>query len=161
MNLSFLEASVAAMLRHSPDKGDGGNEVALLLNAPAVPKQGSGKSEGVRWACGLIKNLAKAEDNAGLFGWTDVPKCVVGNLRNTAAPLGRWTSNSLEDFSLFVTTWSSAPRPGRRWWRPMAAAGGPLWTLYSVDVSISFVIFIQSHVYLPTSDFALLLSPGR
>ena len=28
----------------------------------------SGKFEGVRWACGLIKNLAKAEDNAALFG---------------------------------------------------------------------------------------------
>ena len=112
MNLSFLEASITSMLQHSPGEGD----VApldnpeslirilekLLKNAPAVPKSGSGKSEGVRWACGLIKNLAKSEENSALFGQTDIPKCVVANLRNTSAPPGRWTSNSLEDFSLFV-----------------------------------------------------------
>jgi hypothetical protein len=74
----------------------------LLKNAPAVSKTGSGKSEGVRWACGLIKNLAKSEENAALFGKTDIPKCVVNNIKNTAAPPSRWTSNSLEDFSLFV-----------------------------------------------------------
>lgn len=116
MNLSFLEASITAMLQHSP-VADGSDPLApldnpeslirilekLLKNAPAVPKSGSGKSEGVRWACGLIKNLAKSEENAALFGKTDIPKCVVGNIRNTAsAPPSRWTSNSLEDFSLFV-----------------------------------------------------------
>jgi len=74
----------------------------LLKNAPAVPKSGSGKSEGVRWACGLIKNLAKSQENAALFGQTDIPKCVVGNIENTTTSPGRWTSNSLEDFSLFV-----------------------------------------------------------
>ena len=37
-----------------------------------------------------------------LLGQTDVVKCVVGNLQSTAAPASRWTSNSLEDFSLFV-----------------------------------------------------------
>ena len=74
----------------------------MLSNSPASPKSGSGKSEGVRWACGLIKNLAKSEENAVLFGKTDIPKCVVDNLRNTTTPPSRWTSNSLEDFSLFV-----------------------------------------------------------
>merc|ERR1712151_167807 len=65
-------------------------------------KSGSGKSEGVRWACGLIKNLAKSEENAALIGQTEIPKCVVENIRSTTAPPSRWTSNSLEDFSLFV-----------------------------------------------------------
>lgn len=117
MNLSFLEASITAMLQHSPSSDGGSDPVPpldnadslirilekLLKNAPAVPKSGSGKSEGVRWACGLIKNLAKSEENAALFGKTDIPKCVVGNLRNTSSsPPSRWTSNSLEDFSLFV-----------------------------------------------------------
>lgn len=74
----------------------------LLTNSPAVPKSGSGKSEGVRWACGLIKNLAKSEDNAAMIGKTDIPKCVVENICATTAPPSRWTSNSLEDFSLFV-----------------------------------------------------------
>lgn len=115
MNLSFLEASITTMLQHSPVP-DGSDPMPplhnseslirilekLLKNAPAVPKSGSGKSEGVRWACGLIKNLAKSEENASLFGKTDIPKCVVGNIRNTTAPPSRWTSNSLEDFSLFV-----------------------------------------------------------
>lgn len=115
MNLSFLEASITTMLQHSP-VAEGSDPVApldnpeslirilekLLNNAPAVPKSGSGKSEGVRWACGLIKNLAKSEENAALFGKTDIPKCVVDNIRNTTAPPSRWTSNSLEDFSLFV-----------------------------------------------------------
>jgi hypothetical protein len=74
----------------------------LLNSAPAAAKSGSGKSEGVRWACGLIKNLAKSEENAALIGKTDIPKSVVENVRSTTAPPSRWTSNSLEDFSLFV-----------------------------------------------------------
>jgi hypothetical protein len=114
MNLSFLEASITSILLHSPS--DGGKDIApldnpesllrvlekLLTNSPAVPKSGSGKSEGVRWACGLIKNLAKSEENAAMIGKTDIPKCVVENIRATTAPPSRWTSNSLEDFSLFV-----------------------------------------------------------
>uniref|UniRef100_A0A7S3DUH8 Uncharacterized protein n=2 Tax=Entomoneis paludosa TaxID=265537 RepID=A0A7S3DUH8_9STRA len=114
MNLSFLEASITSILQHSPSPD--GKELApldnpssllrvlekLLTNSPAVPKSGSGKSEGVRWACGLIKNLAKSEENAALIGKTDIPKCVVENIRSTTAPPSRWTSNSLEDFSLFV-----------------------------------------------------------
>jgi hypothetical protein len=115
MNLSFLEASITTILQHSP-VADGKDAKApldnpdsllrvlekLLTNSPAVPKSGSGKSEGVRWACGLIKNLAKSEDNAALIGSTEIPKCVVENIRATTAPPSRWTSNSLEDFSLFV-----------------------------------------------------------
>ena len=114
MNLSFLEASITTILQHSPSPD--GKTIAplnnpdsllrvlekLLTNSPAVPKSGSGKSEGVRWACGLIKNLAKSEENAALIGKTDIPKCVVENIRATTAPPSRWTSNSLEDFSLFV-----------------------------------------------------------
>ena len=113
MNLSFLEASITSILQHSPGTAEGTSPLdnsdsllrvleKLLTNSPAVPKSGSGKSEGVRWACGLIKNLAKSEENAALIGKTDIPKCVVENIRTTTAPPSRWTSNSLEDFSLFV-----------------------------------------------------------
>jgi hypothetical protein len=114
MNLSFLEASITTILQHSPSPDgkqlqplDNPSSLLrvlekLLTNSPAVPKSGSGKSEGVRWACGLIKNLAKSEENAALIGQTDIPKCVVENIRSTTAPPSRWTSNSLEDFSLFV-----------------------------------------------------------
>ncbi len=111
MNLSFLEASITSILQHSPGKEnaplDNPNSLLrvlekLLSNSPSVPKSGSGKSEGVRWACGFIKNLAKSEENAAMIGQTDIPKCVVENIRATTAPPSRWTSNSLEDFSLFV-----------------------------------------------------------
>ncbi len=115
MNLSFLEASITSILQHSPVE-EGSSPLPplqnpdslirvlekLLTNSPTTAKSGSGKSEGVRWACGLIKNLAKSEENAALIGKTDIPKRVVDNLRNTSAPSSRWTSNSLEDFSLFV-----------------------------------------------------------
>jgi hypothetical protein len=115
MNLSFLEASITTILQHSP-VADGAAPVKalenpdslirvlekLLSNSSSTPKSGSGKSEGVRWACGLIKNLAKSEDNAKLLGKTDIPMCVVDNLRNANTSPNRWTSNSLEDFSLFV-----------------------------------------------------------
>ena len=115
MNLSFLEASITTILQHSPVSDGSAPAKALenpdslirvleklLSNSSSTPKSGSGKSEGVRWACGLIKNLAKSEDNARLLGKTDIPKCVVDNLRNANTPPNRWTSNSLEDFSLFV-----------------------------------------------------------
>jgi len=114
MNLSFLEASITSILKYSPSTNGAIAPLSnpeslirvlekLLTNSPTVPKSGSGKSEGVRWACGLIKNLAKSEENAALFGKTDIPKCVVDNLRNSSStPPSRWTSNSLEDFSLFV-----------------------------------------------------------
>lgn len=115
MNLSFLEASITSILEHSP-VAEGAEAIEplenpdsllrvlekLLTNSPAVPKSGSGKSEGVRWACGLIKNLAKSEENSTLIGHTEIPKCVVENIRATTASPARWTSNSLEDFSLFV-----------------------------------------------------------
>ena len=50
----------------------------------------------------MIKNLAKSEENAALIGQTDIPKRVIENIRASTAPPSRWTSNSLEDFSLFV-----------------------------------------------------------
>ena len=47
--------------------------------------------------------LAKSEENAALFGKTDIPKCVVDNLRNNSlTPPSRWTSISIEHFSVFV-----------------------------------------------------------
>lgn len=127
MNLSFLEASITSILQHSPVP-QGSSSIPplsnpdslikvlekLLNNSPTTPKSGSGKSEGVRWACGLIKNLAKSEENAALIGKTEIPKRVVDNLKNTTAPPSRWTSNSLEDFSLFVilnlAQWSGAKK---------------------------------------------------
>lgn len=63
---------------------------------------GKAKSvECIRWACGLIKNLSKSKDNAALLGSTTIPSSIVDIIR-TAAPVSEWTSNSLEDFSLYI-----------------------------------------------------------
>lgn len=116
MNLSFLEASITSILSYAPGSTASSPSHSELLANPdslvrvlekllsntSASKSGSGKSEGVRWACGLIKNLAKAEDNARLLAHTDIPRYVVDNLRHTNIAPSRWTSNSLEDFSLFV-----------------------------------------------------------
>jgi len=128
MNLSFLEASINAILTYSeaglPCLEDQNSLLRvlerLLVNSPAAPKAGSGKSEGVRWACGLIKNLAKSEENAKLIGKTDIPRCVVENIKNSGTPPARWTSNSLEDFSLFVIL-NLAQWPGSK--EALASAG--------------------------------------
>lgn len=111
MNLSFLEASITSILSYAPSSSSSDvlkNPDSLirvlekLLSNTSGSKSGSGKSEGVRWACGLIKNLAKSEENAQLFAKTDIPRYVVDHLRHTNIAPSRWTSNSLEDFSLFV-----------------------------------------------------------
>jgi hypothetical protein len=130
MNLSFLEASITTILQHSPSVE--GKEVAplenpssllrvlekLLTNSPAATKASSGKSEGVRWACGLIKNLAKSKENAALIGQTEIPKCIVDFIRASTTCASRWTSNSLEDFSLFVvlnlSEWPGSSRDALR-----------------------------------------------
>ena len=122
MNLSFLQASIATMLQHSPvphgcpplSPLDNPHSLLRILerllnnaNAPpaAVPQSSgvSGKPECVRWACGLIKNLAKSVENAALIGQTDIPRCVFGNVRNASSPPAQWTSNSLEEFSFLAT----------------------------------------------------------
>jgi len=112
MNLSFLEAGINSILTYSesgvPCLEDNNSLLRvlerLLVNSPSTLKAGigSGKSECVRWACGLIKNLTKSEENAKLIGKTQIPRCVVDNIKNSSSPPSRWTSNSLEDFSLFV-----------------------------------------------------------
>ena len=112
-NLSLLEASLTSILQFSPSDGteipllDNRNSLLrvlekLLTHAPAVPNPSPGERESVRWTCGLIKNLAKSEENAALIVKTDIPKCAVENIRSTAVPPSQWTSSSLEDASLFV-----------------------------------------------------------
>jgi len=116
MNLSFLEESTITILQLSAATDESESIPPLqnsdsllrileklLKKAPAVYKLRDGKSEAVRWACGLIKNLARSEENADLLGRTDIPNYIVRNiLRKSDNPPSRWLSNSSEDFSLFV-----------------------------------------------------------
>ena len=121
MNLAFLEASITTILQHSP-VASGKDDIAPLLNPNSLlrileklltnsstnEKSGSAKWEGVRWACGLIKNLAKDKENAILIGQTDIPKYIVNILQCTTftphpAPVPSLrTSISFESFSLWA-----------------------------------------------------------
>jgi len=110
MNLSFLEDSINNILTYS-DRGMSPLEdddsllrvlEKLLVNSRSVPKACSGESDSIRWACGLLKNLAKSEDNAKLICKTEIPVCLLDNIRNSTTPPNLWTNNSLEEFSLFV-----------------------------------------------------------
>mmetsp|Transcript_39830 Transcript_39830/g.58508 ORF Transcript_39830/g.58508 Transcript_39830/m.58508 type:complete len:505 (+) Transcript_39830:37-1551(+) len=111
MNLSFLEASIGTILQYS--EGDGNfledpNSLIRVLekvlsNTPNVHKAGTGKSEVCRWACGLIKNLSKSEENCKYLAQTTIPESVVANIKSSSNSPSQWTTNSLEDFSLFVT----------------------------------------------------------
>jgi len=114
MNLSFLKTTITSILNYSPSFD--GSVIAPLSNPNSLirvlenllvnsstPSAGSGKAGAVRWACGLIKNLSKSEENAILIGNTEIPNCIVKNLRNNiTTPPSSWATNSLEDFSLFI-----------------------------------------------------------
>jgi len=93
MNLSFLEDSINNILTYS-DRGmpplEDDNSLLRVLEKLLV------------WACGLLKNLAKSEDNAKLICKTEIPVCLLDNIRNSTTPPNLWTNNSLEEFSLFV-----------------------------------------------------------
>jgi hypothetical protein len=110
MSLSFLRACADAILRHSPAPPPGCPPIRpldnpcslirtlerLLLeyddNDASAPRCG----ECARWACGLVRNLATSEENAALLAMTDIPRCVLGNVRNASSPPAAWTSNCLE-----------------------------------------------------------------
>jgi hypothetical protein len=82
MNLSFLEAGSTTIMQHSP-VAEGASHVPplqnpdsllrvlekLFINSPPAPL--------FKWACHLINNLAKSEENAALIGKTEIPKYVV------------------------------------------------------------------------------------
>jgi hypothetical protein len=56
----------------------------------------------LRWACGLIKNLARNEDNCSLISKTDIPKCLLEMIRSTTVAPCEWAPNEKEDFALFA-----------------------------------------------------------
>jgi len=114
MNLSFLQASIVALLQHSPvphgcpplSPLDNPHSLLRILERLLLSNNNANDApspECVRWACGLIMNLAKSAENAALFGRTDIPRCIFGNVRDASSPPVQWTSNSLEEFSFLAT----------------------------------------------------------
>merc|ERR1711865_501602 len=103
MACAFLDAAWSMF----PDGGNPAAKSVSELMTNIVEKKGK---DG-QYAYGVFKlytatkayaDLSKAAENAALIGQTEIPKCVVENIRAASAPPSRWTSNSLEDFSLFV-----------------------------------------------------------
>jgi len=78
-----------------------GNMFKRTVTKPK-PTSVTKKGELLRWACGLVKNLAKSEENAAVLTKTRIPERVVDNIKTSATPPSQWTTNSLEDFSLFI-----------------------------------------------------------
>ena len=120
-NLSLLEACSTTILQHSPvangenPKAPLDNEASLirvleklLNNFLSASKSKPFESQGARWACGLIRNLAKARENAALIGKTDIPTCVTEIIRAATAPHVRWTAKIANHLSSnVVIDWAS------------------------------------------------------
>lgn len=92
MNLSFLESSVS-LLASFPQ---------FLATISAFLQSAKLGSEGVRWACGLLKNLSRHSTAARLILDTQIPAQLLDNLKTTSNNSGRWSNNSVEDFALFA-----------------------------------------------------------
>jgi hypothetical protein len=56
----------------------------------------------LRWACGLIKNLARNEDSCSIISKTDIPKCLLEMIRSSAVSPRQWLPNEKDDFALFA-----------------------------------------------------------
>jgi len=97
MNLSFLESAVP-IIAANPDLL---NTIEGLLKEGVKAKAGSGKSEGVRWSCGLLKNLSRSESAATRIAATDIVGSLVQCLKSPSGA-ARWSNNSTEDFALFT-----------------------------------------------------------
>lgn len=97
MNMSFLESSVdsiASFPNLLPT-------LETLLKDGVKAKQGSGKSESVRWACGLLKNLSRSKEASVLISQTSILESILQTLKNPSSA-SRWSNNSTEDFVLFT-----------------------------------------------------------
>jgi len=97
MNLSFLESAVP-VIAANPDLLD---TIQVLLKDGVKAKAGSGKSEGVRWSCGLLKNLSRSESAATRIASTEIVSALVQCLKSPSGA-ARWSNNSTEDFALFT-----------------------------------------------------------
>jgi hypothetical protein len=97
MNLSFLEACVADIACYPGLLP----VIEELLKEGVRSKAGSGKSEGVRWAAGLLKNLSKNQHAASLIAQTSIVPSLLQTIKSPSGS-SRWSNNSVEDFTLFV-----------------------------------------------------------
>lgn len=97
MNMSFLEPSINPIASF-PDLLA---TIEALLKEGVKAKAGSGKSESVRWACGLLKNLSRDKDAAISICETSILESLLVTIKNPSSA-SRWSNNSTEDFALFT-----------------------------------------------------------
>ncbi|GMI26735.1 hypothetical protein TrCOL_g4226 [Triparma columacea] len=97
MNLSFLESSIPSISSYPGLLPT----LTTLLSEGVSAKAGSGKSESVRWAAGLLKNLSRDKEAAIDIAETSILSSLLTTLKNPSSA-SRWSSNSTEDFALFT-----------------------------------------------------------
>lgn len=66
------------------------------------PIVASVRSEAVRWACALVKQVTIKKGVCDALIQTKIPLRVLGYLKHTKQPLCKWTENSVEDLSLGI-----------------------------------------------------------
>ena len=90
-------------------------ERVVLTYAPFLQSEKkSVESETVRYTVGILANLCvKSEDRLDIIIQTDLPRFVVQILRTTCKPVNRWTSKSLEEFSMELLSNMSKYSSGR------------------------------------------------
>jgi hypothetical protein len=67
-----------------------------------IPSSAPSKPDTLRFACGLIRNLAKSEENAKLIAKTSIPEIAVQIILGATTPPATWTTNSLEDLARLI-----------------------------------------------------------
>lgn len=111
MNLSFLEPAQVVIGQFSPRPSLSirrpkltplENPDSLLRILQELLAQSSRGTSDFRWAYGLLSTLSRNSENALLIGLTGIPRMAIDNIRQSTLQPAEWSTNSLEDFSLYL-----------------------------------------------------------
>lgn len=110
MNLSFLEPAEVVIGQFSPTRPSlRGPRLTPLENPDSLLRilqellaQAARGTADFRWAFGLLANLSRNSENALLIGLTGIPRMAIANIGQSELEPSQWSTNSLEDFSLYL-----------------------------------------------------------
>jgi hypothetical protein len=109
MNLSFLEPAQVVIGQFSPRPSLRRPKLTPLENPDSLLRilqellaQAARGTSDFRWAYGLLATLSRNPENALLIGLTGIPRMAIDNIRQSKLDPSDWSTNSLEDFSLFL-----------------------------------------------------------
>ncbi len=109
MNLSFLEPAQVIIGQFSPRPSLRRPRLTPLENPDSLLRilqellaQAARGTSDFRWAYGLLSNLSRNQENSLLIGLTGIPRMAIENIRQSTVEPSQWSTNSLEDFSLYL-----------------------------------------------------------